>query len=171
MPSIAVLQRPEVLNRVSAAACHSAAEVPLTGASRTTQAAGNRDSTAASRSSRAAAHEPHSQIVLRRCCPAATAARRVLEHLRGFGSRRGVAAAATRGVRGPVKVPRARRPPARCGGAGVPFPLVLESRGHVERRPGPRVRASARQRPASPLRPSSRSSGPPPATRGTYLTG
>ena len=42
----------------------------------------------------------------------------------------------------------------RCAEAGVPFALVLKSRRHVERCPGPRVRASARQRPASPLRPS-----------------
>lgn len=59
----------------------------------------------------------------------------------------------------------------RCAKAGVPFALVLRSWRHVEHCPGPRVRVSTRQRPASPLRPTSRSSGLRAATRGTYLAG
>lgn len=43
--------------------------------------------------------------------------------------------------------------------AGEPFALVLSSWRHVEHCPGPRVPASARLRPVSPLCPSSRPSG------------
>lgn len=47
--SVTVLRRPEAPSLVPAAACHSAAPVPLTGVSRTTEAAGDGEGRAASR--------------------------------------------------------------------------------------------------------------------------
>lgn len=124
-----------------------------------------------------AARRPHAPCAppLTNCARRSSAAApRLLKSPCGFGSSRGLGSPPVR-LAGSAGWRRCLRPgvPLRAGlrRLGRPLrtsPRELTARGALPwaARPG-----EARQRPASPLRPSSRSAGLPAATRGTYLAG